>query len=648
MTTCRLLYALAVMASLSWGAEALPAQASVADSSHFRPLPLPAPTPTRTASGHPGARYWQQTVNYTIAATLDPVRNLLTGRETIHYVNNSPDSLPYLWFFLEQNLCASNSITNVLNQPPLVFLGSTFDFSCQGFNGGGHLESIRIGGVEPRHVAYGTTMRVELAHSLAPGSAVDVQLAWHFNVPSLAGGRMGHDGPLYQMAQWYPRVCVYDDVHGWNHEPYIGAGEFYLEYGSFDVSLSVPSTYLVTATGELQNPEVVLTPAQRERLALARKSDTTVQIVTLLETTDFRKTRPFLSLKATDTGVLPLTWHYTAHSVRDFAFATGPDFRWDASGYNGILIETLYRRTADKWPEANRMAREAIRFFSEQWFRYPYSHATTVEGPVEGMEYPMLTFVPNSPTREDQHWALAHEFGHQWFPMIVGSNERLYPWMDEGFNTFIDLANASKYFAGTPYGDTIEAHPLHLYAEHARPGAEQPLIENPTEVRDLFWTGYQKPALMMQTLRLEVLGKERFDAAFREYIRAWAFKHPTPADFFRVMRDASGMDLDWFWRAWVYTTARLDQAADSVGVRPDGGTNVYLSSRAQMIMPVELQLTFDDGTTSTARLPVEMWNLGDTFTYRVPERKRVMRVEVDPRHVMPDIDRANNIWPRGR
>jgi aminopeptidase N len=292
------------------------------------------------------------------------------------------------------------------------------------------------------------------------------------------------------------------------------------------------------------------------------------------------------------------------------------------------------------------MQRDAMKHFSEQWYRYPYSHATTVEGPIEGMEYPMLTFVPNSPSREDQEWATMHELGHQWFPMVVGSNERLYPWMDEGFNTFIDLGAAASYFKGTPYGDTVEVHPLHLYAEHAQPGNEQPLIQNPTEVRDLFWGGYQKPALMMQLLRYEVLGKDRFDAAFRDYIRSWAFKHPTPADFFRLMRDQSGMELDWFWRGWIYTTARLDQAVDSVSTRPDGGSNVHLSNRGTMVMPAELTITFADGGTVTTRLPVEMWNLGDRFLYRVPGTKRVSRVEVDPRHVMPDVDRRNNAWPR--
>ena len=290
------------------------------------------------------------------------------------------------------------------------------------------------------------------------------------------------------------------------------------------------------------------------------------------------------------------------------------------------------------------MVREAVKYYSEQWYPYPYSHISSIEGPIEGMEYPMMTFDPSGPTRQDLHWVLAHELGHQWVPMIVGSNERLYPWMDEGFNTFIDLANAAQYFAGTAYGDSIEWNSLRIHPEHAIPGQEQPLIARPVEVKDLFWVGYQKPALMMQQLRYEVLGKERFDFAFREYLSAWAFKHPTPADFFRLMRDASGTDLDWFWRGWVLTTARLDQAVDSV--RSSGGaTRVYLSNRGSMVMPLELRITRAGGATETIKLPVEMWNQGSQFVHSIAGG-RVTRVEIDPREALPDIRRANNRWPR--
>ena len=609
----------------------------MADTSPFRALDLPAPNEYRSGSGRPGPGYWQQRADYAIRVELDPQRNEVHGREVINYTNNSPDVLPYVWIYLEQNICAPNSITNLLNQPPLAFLGSSFDFSCQGFKGGLTVERMMVDDREVKGEIYGTTMRIDLPFPLAPRTSVRLGFEWSFNVPAQGAGRMGHDGPLYEIAQWYPRVAVYDDVRGWNHEPYIGAGEFYLEYGAFDVAITVPASYVVAATGRLANAGEVLTPTQAARLRAARFTDTVVHVITKDEAGHADRTRP----KTSGT----LTWRFSADSVRDFAFAAGPNFRWDATSYDNILIQTFYRPTADKWEEAIRMGRAAIKYFSEQWYRYPYSHATTVEGPIEGMEYPMLTFVPNSPTREDQQWALSHEFGHEWFPMIVGSNERLYPWMDEGFNTFIDLAGAAAYFAGTPYGDSIEVHPLHLYSQHATPGNEQPLIEKPVEVRDLFWGGYQKPALMMQLLRYEVLGKERFDRAFREYIRTWAFKHPTPADFFRLMRDESGMELDWFWRDWIFTTARLDQAVDSVTV-VSGRAVIHLSNRGTMVMPAELAITFADGTQSTVKLPVEMWNLGSRFDYRVAETKPVRRVEIDPRKALPDLDRGNNVWPR--
>ncbi|MCA9722392.1 MAG: M1 family metallopeptidase, partial [Gemmatimonadetes bacterium] len=575
--------------------------------------------------------------DYRIRATLDPATHRITGEEVITYHNRSPDALPHLWLHVEQNICAPESITNRLNQPPLVFLGSAFDFSCQGFAGGGTMTALAVDGRAARATRYGTTLRVDLPEPLAPGASTDLAIAWHFTVPPSGAARMGRDGDLHEVAQWYPRMVVYDDVRGWNHEPYIGAGEFYLEYGSFEVELTVPAAWTVAATGQLMNPEAVLTTETRARLARARNSEEPVAIVTAAEALVPARHRPAIA------GTL--TWHFRADSVRDFAFAAGPGLRWDASGYDGILIQTLYRPAATKWEEANRMARGAIRHFSERWMRYPYSHATSVEGPIEGMEYPMLTFVPDSPTREDLHWVLAHELGHQWFPMVVGSNERLYPWMDEGFNTFIDLANVAEYFAGTAYGDTIGVHPLHLHPDHAVPGAEQPLITRPVEVRDLFWGAYQKPALMLSLLRDEVLGPDRFDDAFRDYMRTWAYRHPTPADFFRLMRDRSGMDLDWFWRGWVFTTARLDQAI--AGIRSaDGGSVVELENRGTMVMPARLEVRYADGTAERVELPVEMWNLGDRFTWHGPPGRRVTSATLDPAAALPDVDRDNNHWPR--
>jgi len=330
--------------------------------------------------------------------------------------------------------------------------------------------------------------------------------------------------------------------------------------------------------------------------------------------------------------------------VRDFAWATAPNYLWDASSWSGILMQAFYPPSQlDTWQDAADMTRHSVMLHS-RWFHYPYPSAVSAQGPVGGMEYPMMTF-DDADSQKELYYTIAHEQGHEWYPMIVGSNERLYPWMDEGFNTFIDLGNVARYFKGTAYGDTIEAHPLHLYPDHAVTG-EQPLGLRPVEQHDLFWTGYQKPALMMQLLRYEVLGVERFDAAFRQYLAAWAFRHPSPADFFRSMRDASGMDLDWFWREWVLTTTQLDQAVETVVRGTDGVTEVRLGSLGSMVMPAELKLTFADGTSETVRLPVEMWNLGPTFTYRLRGRPALTSAELDPRHVLPDVDRANNRYPR--
>jgi hypothetical protein len=497
------------------------------------------------------------------------------------------------------------------------------------------IESVRADGRDLPREVLGTTMRVDLPAPLAPEASATLEIVWRFPIPEYGAGRMAREGSLYEMAWWYPRLAVYDEIRGWNHDPYIGAGEFYLEYGRFEVSLTLPARFVVAATGALQNPEQVLTASQRERLAAARRSATPVAVIGAAEA-GRPGTRP--------TAAGTLTWRFVADSVRDFAFAAAPDFRWDAAGWDGILIQTLYRPAAPLWDEAIRMAQHTIRHFSERLYRYPYSHATVIEGPIAGMEYPMLVFVAG-PTRENLHFTLMHELGHQWYPMVVGSNERLYPWMDEGFNTFIDIEASEDYFRGAAYGDTVGRMQINIYPQHAVPGQEQPLSTRPVESRDLFWTAYQKPALMLNLLRYEVLGKERFDRAFRAYTAAWAFKHPTPADFFRMMRNETGVDLDWFWRGWLYTTARLDQAIDSVTAGREG-PEVHLSNRGTMVMPGELALTFAAGRTETVVLPVDMWNLGSRFTYRVKGSGALTGVVLDPRAVMPDTERGNNRWPR--
>jgi hypothetical protein len=563
---------------------------------------------------------------------------VLRGRGRIYYVNRSPETLSFVWVQLDQNLFAPGAVSTVLHQPPLRFAGGVvFDFSGKGFVGGITVDRFAVGTQQLKTKVFGTMMRVELAHPLAPDLGVTFDIAWHFPIPPYGGGRMGRvDSRFYELGQWYPRMAVYDDAHGWNTLPYLGAGEFYLEFGDFDVSLTVPAGFQVAATGMLANPTVIRSAQDRARLAKA--FETPGQTVSII-------TRQEAVAGATKKVPGTRTWRFTASAVRDFAWAAGPDLRWDASTWNGILVQTFYHADATPWEEANNMVRFALRHFSGALGQYPWPQVSAIEGLVEGMEYPMVIFCPSLQKREDQYWVLMHELGHQWFPMQVGSDERRYPWMDEGFNTFADYDAAEAFFKGTPYADTVRRELLSAYAATALPGSEQPMITKPDEVRELYWMAYQKPALMLTVLRESVLGREEFDRAFREYARVWKGKHPQPADFFRTMANQTGRDLDWFWRGWIYTTARLDQAVDDVR-RQNDSTFITLSNRGQMVLPVQIELRYGDGTTERRDLPVEMWHLGSRFTYRMGGSKQVVGVVIDPRRVFPDVDRNNNNWGR--
>jgi hypothetical protein len=622
---------------------AAPLAAQVADSSPFRRLILPTPNGYRSAGGQPGRQYWQNRADYTLEALLDTAQNELRASGTIRYVNNSPDSLPFLWLQLDQDIFAPGSINRSAPPPPLLFGGTPFDMAVQE-PGGLVLDSLRTNRGTIATYRFDTMLRVDLQQRpLGPRDTIEISAAWHFRIPVNGVARMGRDGRLYEIAQWYPRLAVYDDVNGWNTLPYIGAGEFYLEYGDFQVRITVPASFIVAGTGELQNPETALTALQRRRLERARTSDEPVAIVTRDEAGNPAGTRP----GATGT----VTWHFAARNVRDFAWAAAPNFRWDAArwsaGTAGVkLIQTYYRPDAANWEEAIRMARHAIRSFSEHWATYAYPQASVIEGPIQGMEYPMIVFVPADTSRHSLSWVLMHELGHEWFPMMVGSDERRYPWMDEGFNSFIDLYTVAEYWENDPHADSVLNGPLTSYDENAVPGQEQPLITIPAESRNLYWTAYQKPALMMRLLREEVLGPDVFDRSFAEYARRWQFRHPQPADFFRTMDNLSGRNLDWFWREWVFTTARLDQSVDSV-VPLDSTTRVVLGNRREMVMPAEVRLTYSDGANETRRIPVEMWNYGPHHAFTVPTAARsLVAVEVDPRHVYPDVDRGNNRWGR--
>lgn len=641
---------LAAVAAAVALASAAPLAAQVADSSPFRRLDLPTPNVFRSASGAPGAAYWQNSASYVIEAQLDTLTHTVRGRETIRYENRSPDTLAFVWLQLDQDIFAAASINRSAPPPPLLFAGVPFEMAVTGPAGGFTIDSLLAGGRTPATHRYDTMLRLDLAQPLVPGGRLEISLRFQFTIPENGAARMGRDSRLYEVAQWYPRVAVYDDVNGWNTLPYTGAGEFYLEYGDYDVRLTAPIGYVIAATGLLQNPDEVLTADQQARLQRAMSQDDPVAVITAQEAGS-AAARP--RVRASE-GML--TWHFTAHDVRDFAWATASNFQWDAmrwvaSPQDTKLIQTFYRPGAANWGEAIRMAQHAIRRHSE-WFTYPYPQATAVEGPIQGMEYPMIVFVPPDTSRHSLSWVLMHELGHEWFPMAVGSDERRYPWMDEGFNSFIDLYTVSEWWQGDAHADSVLNGPLTSYAANAVPGREQPLISNPSEGRNVYWTAYQKPALMLRLLREEVLGSEAFDAAFKEYIRRWKFRHPQPADFFRTMENVSGRDLDWFWRGWVYTTARLDQSVDSVSVGTDAQTHrraarIVLGNRREMVMPAEVRLTWSDGVVETRRIPVEMWNYGPRHAFTVAtEGRTLVRVEIDPRRVYPDTDRRNNTWVR--
>ncbi len=634
------------------GQSALPPLPSArADTSPFLRLALPTPTLLREGSGRPGPRYWQQRVDYTIAVTLDTATHTIAGRETIRYTNHSPDTLRYLWLQLDQNIFRDDSRGTALTPPDARF-------AARGFKGGFVLDGVRAvrpsgrpaaTGLALRTLENGTVMRVELDRGLPPGAITSLEIGYSFQVPEHGADRMGREqfpeGWLYEIAQWYPRLAVYDDVRGWNTEQYLGQGEFYLEYGDIDFAITVPRGFIVAATGRLMNPLEVLTAQQRERLARALHSDSTVAIIAKNEVGQ-PSSRP-----AGGAGGATLTWRFSAKNVRDVAWAAAPNFIWDASGWNGILMQSFYPPVADSiWRESTRMVRHSITHYSEKWFQYPYPTAINVNGPVGGMEYPMIVFCANRRSRQGLFGVTTHELGHQWFPMVVGSNERLYAWMDEGFNTFINIYSSRTYF---PDQQSLRNRgPAESWAQFAATGRDEPGMTPADRVTpDLLGAvAYSKPATGLYLLRHAILDSTRFDAAFREYIRRWAFKHPTPAEFFRSMEDGVGEDLSWFWRGWFYRTDVVDQAVDSVRtVRDSSGTTVTgisLSSLGGLPMPVDLRLTFADGSTENTRLPVEIWFAGNRFLYVRQFPKDLVKVEIDPDRNFPDVRRGNNSWTK--
>jgi hypothetical protein len=539
---------------------------------------LPTPTTYRAASGAPGHQYWQQRADYTIDVELDDVNQRIVGTETITYHNNSPDTLTYLWVQLDQNIFEKNSDASMTATAPefdRVPFGSLDSMLArQTFDGGHKITAVKDArGQALSRTIVKTMMRIDLREPLAPGARTTFSIDWNYNINDARKirARSGYehfpkDGNyLYTIAQWFPRMAPYTEVNGWQHKQFLGSGEFSLEFGDYLVRITAPNDHVVGATGVLQNSEQVLTRAQRDRLKQAETATKPVLIVTPDEAKAAEAGKP--------TG--KKTWVYKADNVRDFAFASSRKFIWDAQGHNvngnKVMAMSLYPKEGNPlWGQYSTAAIiHTLNVYSRYTFDYPYPVAYSVHGPVGGMEYPMICF--NGPRPEEDGTysertkyglitVVIHEVGHNYFPMIVNSDERQWTWMDEGLNTFLQYLSEVEWEKDYPSG---RGEPQNI-TDYMVSTEQVPIMTNSESLLQFGNNAYGKPATALNILRETVLGRELFDKAFKEYARRWKFKRPEPADFFRTMEDASGVDLDWFWRGWFYTTDHVDISLERV------------------------------------------------------------------------------------
>jgi hypothetical protein len=591
---------------------------------------------TRTPDGRPGATYWQQRVDYTIQASLEPETATLSGSEVIRYTNRAPSEIPRLFVHLYQNVFSEGAKRN---RAVRITGGMTIRrVAAQGQA----LERLRPADLrgDDRRAGYlidGSVAQIVLPEPIPSGGVAELEFEWEYTIPGADAFRTGHiDNHIFNVAQWYPQIAVVDDVSGFDASPYLGDGEFYLEYGSFDVSLTVPDGWLVAATGELRNAPSLLPEAIRSRLERAQQSD---EVIRIGSGEDVAPGTPI------DAG---RTWQFRADRVRDFAFATSDRYVWDAVGadvggeHGRVLIQAMYDPALEHWREAATFSKHSIEFFSRYILPYPYPHATAAYGPIGGMEYPMLVFIGRSRPGESLYSVLAHEFSHEWFPMIVGSREAAFAWMDEGLTSFNETLARTDFFGDQ--NARMQDHDRYLQA--ARAEVEAPLMQHTDYVESGFGRGvaaYAKPATLMHALR-RALGEETFDRAYRDYARAWSYRHPYPWDFFRIMEKEAGVDLDWFWRSWFYDTVTLDQAIDAVDVE-EGALGVTITNRGGAVMPIEIELHFEDGSSERVTWPVDVWAGTRRVTRRVEIPRRVVRIILDPERFYPDLDRTNNVWP---
>ncbi len=602
----------------------------------------------RAADGQPGAKYWQNRADYQLSATLNDQNNEVTGAEVLTYTNNSPQKLDFLWMQLDQNLFKQDSRGTAIIPPSGSRNGGRGNLANVGYN----IKSVKIGDTPVKFLINDTRMQVFLPTGVNPnGGQIKLNIEYSFVVPEYGSDRTGiqntKNGKIYTVAQWYPRMYVYDDIMGWNTLPYTGPAEFYLEYGDFDLSITAPANHIVVASGELQNPQDVYTPEQLKRWALAEKSEETVVIRSASEVTD-AASRP--------AGKKQLTWKFKIKNARDASWGSSAAFIIDAakmdlpSGKKSTAISAYPVESdgKDAWGRSTEYVKKSIEYNSQKWFEYPYPAATAVAGVVGGMEYPGIVFC-SWKAKKGSLWGVNdHEFGHTWFPMIVGSNERLYGWMDEGFNTFINTLSTADFNKGEYAGKKQDMQKVGAYLTSSQ---MEPVMSYPENLREenTGWMLYFKPSTGLTLLREQILGPERFDFAFRTYVARWAFKHPTPDDFFRTMENASGETLQWFWRGWYVNNWRLD-----VGVRDvkyvsgdaSKGALITLDNLDKLVMPATLEIKTVSGKVDRIKLPVEIWERNSTFIVRYPSTEEIQSVTYDPDKVLPDYNSDNNVWKK--
>ena len=597
----------------------------------------------RTATGKPGEDYWQNETDYKIEATLDDQAHTITGKLTLEYTNNSPQELDFIWMHLEQNRFTADSrgtLTTPIN-------GNRYNGDVDGGYTITNLEAKVKRSSSSKHIITDTRLQVFFDEPIpAEGGKATVSMNFTYKIPVKGMDRMGRlateNGTIYALAQWFPRAAVLDDIEGWNIEPYLGAGEFYLDYGDYDFKITAPYNHIVVASGALQNEREVLSATLRDRMEKAKNSDETVMLVKADELDD-------MSLRAKQSGTL--TWHFKMENTRDVAFASSKAFIWDAAKINlpsgkKALAQSVYPIESDgqgAWARSTEYTKHSIENNSEMWFEYPYPVAVNVAADIGGMEYPGLSFCSWKSTGAGLWGVTDHEFGHNWFPMIVGTNERRYAWMDEGFNTFINHYSSNKFNSGEyPSNLNQTRNALGWYTNPNREGIDT--YPDVTNLRNLGMIAYAKPAQGLFMLREYILGPERFDNAFKSYIKTWAYKHPQPRDFFNHMENVAGENLAWFFKGWFYGTGNIDLAVNSVRQYQDNYV-ISLSNNGDIPMPVKMQVTFADDTTQMVELPVEIWQRGNDWNYLLETNKEVSKVVIDPSKMLPDVNFSNDSWP---